>query len=51
VAPGDVLLAIDAQPIRVTGDIARILSNLTQRQAVTIELERGGRQFSATVQL
>ena len=51
IAPGDVLLAIDAQPIRVTGDIARILSGLVPGRAVTLELERGGKQFSATAQL
>lgn len=51
IAPGDVLLAIDAQPIRVTGDIARILSGLAAKHAVTLELERGGAPFSATLQL
>ena len=51
VAPGDVLLAIDAQPIRVTGDIARILSGLPQQQSVTLEIERGGKQFSTVLQL
>jgi hypothetical protein len=51
IAPGDVLLAIDAQPIRVTGDIARILSGLAARRALTLELERDGKPFSATLQL
>jgi hypothetical protein len=51
VTPGDVLLAIDAQPIRVTGDIARILAGLSQPHAVTLELERAGKPFSATLQL
>ena len=51
IAPGDVLLAIDAQPIRVTGDIARILSGLAAKRAVTLDLERGGASFSATLQL
>lgn len=51
IAPGDVLLAIDAQPIRVTGDIARILSGLASKRTVTFQLERGGAPFSATVQL
>ena len=51
IVPGDVLLAIDAQPIRVSGDLARILSGLTAKRAVTLDLERGGTPFSATVQL
>jgi hypothetical protein len=51
VAPGDVLLAIDAEPIRVTGDIARILSGLAAKRTLTLELERGGTPFSATLQL
>jgi hypothetical protein len=51
VAPGDVLLAIDAQPIRVTGDIARIMAGLAPGRAVTLELERDGKPFSTTAQL
>jgi membrane-associated protease RseP (regulator of RpoE activity) len=51
VRAGDVLLAIDAQPIRVTNDIAKIMDGLAPGRAVTLELERAGKPFTATVQL
>ncbi|HXQ50198.1 MAG TPA: PDZ domain-containing protein [Stellaceae bacterium] len=51
IQPGDVLLAIDAQPVRVTGDIARIVAGLASGRAVTLQLKRGGMPYTTTVQL
>lgn len=51
VRPGDVLLTIDAQPLRVTNDVAKIMDGVTPGHAVTLELRRAGQPVTATVQL
>lgn len=47
VMPGDRLLALDGEPLRVTGDLVRILGRTAPGATVGLEWQRGDRSYSA----
>jgi PDZ domain len=51
IEPGDVLHAIGPEPVRASGDLARILAGIAPGSRVSLALDRGGKRFTATVQL
>ena len=51
IEPGDVLHAIGPEPVRASGDLARIMAEITPGSTVSLALDRGGKRFTAKVQL
>jgi PDZ domain len=51
IEPGDVLHAIGPEPVRASGDLARIMAGIAPGSTVSLALERGGKPFTASVQL
>lgn len=50
IEPGDVLHAIGPDPVRASGDLARIMAGIAPGSRVSLALDRGGKPFAATVQ-
>jgi len=51
IEPGDVLFAINAETVRASGDLARIMAGIAPGSRVSLALARGGAPFTASVQL
>jgi clan AA aspartic protease (TIGR02281 family) len=47
VRPGDVLLAINGEPIRVSADVGRLMSAVAPGQGITLAMKRGTSLYSA----
>jgi len=50
IEPGDVLHAIGPEPVRASGDLARIMAGIIPGSRVSLALDRRGKPFAATVQ-
>ncbi|HXG65014.1 MAG TPA: trypsin-like peptidase domain-containing protein [Blastocatellia bacterium] len=48
---GDIILAVDGQPVRNSGDLQRVLKNKEPRQVVQVELLREGSRVTVPVRL
>ncbi len=51
IEPGDVLFAIGAEPVRASGDLARIMAGIAPGSTVSLALARRGKPFTVSVQL